>query len=146
MTLGQIAAYYGCELPGVESTREVVRTRCFLNCEGAEASGDKVLAIKPGHPGKPWKCHKEGCGKGGDLISMCDLMKPGRNASGKPRGDRFKQIVADLQAIVHAAVGAKASAAVLSKRAVRSDRSAARASLRTIQLPLTPKTTSPASR
>ena len=33
-------------------------------------------------------------------MSLCDLLKPGEHAEGKPRGERFKQILADLRAMI----------------------------------------------
>ena len=57
------------------------------------------MAIQPDHPAKIWRCHEAGCGRGGNLVSLCDLMKPGEHAQGKPRGERFKAILKDLQAM-----------------------------------------------
>jgi 5S rRNA maturation endonuclease (ribonuclease M5) len=59
-----------------------------------------LLAIQADHPAKQWHCHNYGCGKGGNLVSLCDLMKEGASAGGKPRGDRFKDIAKDLLAMV----------------------------------------------
>jgi hypothetical protein len=58
------------------------------------------LAIRAEEPTKPWRCHQYGCGKGGNLVGLCDLLKPGANAGGRARGERFKEIAADLAAIV----------------------------------------------
>jgi hypothetical protein len=55
--------------------------------------------IQPEHPAKIWRCHEKGCGRGGNLVSLCDLMKPGEHTEGKPRGERFKAILKDLQAM-----------------------------------------------
>ena len=48
------------------------------------------------------------CGKAGNLISLCDLLKPGENADGRPRGERFKEIASDLQAMSRGATKAEA--------------------------------------
>ncbi len=97
----QALAYYG--VANVElhrhETRGEIRSRCFLNCGRQGETNDRALCIEANHPGKPWKCFQSGCGKGGNLVSLCDLMKPGENAKGKPRGERFKAIAADLQAM-----------------------------------------------
>ena len=100
ITLEQAAAYYGVPLPELHHTRQEVRCQCFLNCGRTEETGDRALAIKVDHPAKQWKCHEYDCGKGSNLVGLCDLMKPGPNADGRPRGERFKEIAADLQAMV----------------------------------------------
>ena len=100
VTLEQAAAFYGVPLPELHRTGQEVRCRCFLNCGRTEETGDRALAIKVDHPAKQWKCHEYDCGKGSNLVGLCDLMKSGPNADGRPRGERFKGIAADLQAMV----------------------------------------------
>lgn len=100
VSLEQAAAFYGVSLPELHRTAEEIRSRCFLNCGHDGQTGDRALAIKADDPVKRWRCHQYGCGKGGNLVSLCDLMKPGACADGRPRGQRFKEIAADLQAIV----------------------------------------------
>jgi len=99
ITLEQAAAYYGVGLPELHRAGNETRTRCFLNCGKACETGDRVLAIQTDHPAKQWKCHQYECGKGGKLISLCDLMRSGQNAGGRPRGEWFKEIAADLKAM-----------------------------------------------
>ena len=99
VSLEQVAAYYGVQIPELHRVGAETRTRCFLNCGRTCETGDRVLAIQADHPAKQWKCHQYECGKGGNLISLCDLMKAGQNAAGRPRGDRFKEIAADLRAL-----------------------------------------------
>lgn len=96
----QAATFYGKELPQLDRVGSEIRSRCFLACGKSADTGDRVLAIQADHPAKQWKCHQKGCGKAGNLVSMCDLLKPGESAGGKPRGDRFKKIAADLAAMV----------------------------------------------
>lgn len=98
VNLEQVAAYYGAELPELKRVGEEIRTRCFLNCGRTEETGDRVMAIRADDPVRRWRCHQYGCGKGGNLVSLCDLLKPG--GDGRPRGDRFKEIAADLRAMV----------------------------------------------
>ncbi len=100
VTLEQVAAYYAAPLPDLKRVGEEVRTRCFLLCGRRGETGDRALAIKVEDPVKRWRCHQYGCGKGGNLVSLCDLLKPGGNGEGRPRGERFKQIAADLRAMV----------------------------------------------
>jgi hypothetical protein len=99
VTFEQAAAYYGIPLPELHRIGNEIRMRCFLNCGRAEETGNRALAIQADHPAKIWRCHQYGCAKGGNLVSLCDLMKPGQHADGKPRGERFKQILADLRAM-----------------------------------------------
>lgn len=99
VSVEQVAAFYGAELPEFARTGREVRTKCFLNCGVHEETGARALAIQVEHAAKIWRCHHYGCGRGGNLVSLCDLLKPGENANGKPRGERFKEIAKDLQAM-----------------------------------------------
>jgi len=100
VSLEQAAAFYGVSLPEMRRIADEVRTRCFLNCGRSEETGERALAIKVDDPVKRWRCHQYGCGKGGNLVSLCDLLKPGANMDGRPRGERFKEIARDLRAMV----------------------------------------------
>src|ERR1700675_2524392 len=100
VTLEQAASYYGVSLPELKRIGAETRTACFLNCGKAEATGDRAVALQLEDPAKKWHCHQYGCGKGGNLVSLCDLMKPGANAGGRPRGERFKDIAKDIQRII----------------------------------------------
>src|SRR5438309_626139 len=97
VSLPQVAGFYGVELPELKQIGSEIRSRCFLNC--GRTSGERALAIQAEHPAKQWKCHQAGCGKAGNLVSLIDLIKPGESSGGKPRGDRFKAIAADLAAM-----------------------------------------------
>ena len=99
VSLEDVARYYGAELPELHRVGSETRSRCFLLCGRSVETGDRALAIQTGHPAKQWHCHQYGCGKGGNLVSLCDLLKPGDAAGGRPRGERFKAIAADLLAI-----------------------------------------------
>lgn len=99
ITLEQAAGFYGLALPELKRVGAETRARCFLNCGKSQETGDRALAIQEGDPTKKWHCHQYGCGKGGNLISLLDLMKPGECMGGRPRGDRFKQIAADVVAM-----------------------------------------------
>ncbi len=100
VSLEQVTAYYGVELPELRKVGAETRTRCFLLCGRTGETGDRVLAIQTEHAAKQWACHQYGCGKAGNLVSLCDLLKPGAQGGGRPRGERFKEIAADLLAIV----------------------------------------------
>lgn len=99
LTLEDVARFYSVNLPELHRIGSETRTRCFLNCGRTKETGDRALAIQHEHPAKQWHCHQYGCGKGGNLVSLCDLVKPGDQAGGRPRGERFKAIAADLLAM-----------------------------------------------
>ncbi len=99
VTLEQVAAYYGVPLPELKRVGQETRTRCFLACGRTRETGDRALSIQTDHPAKQWKCFQYGCTKSGTLIALMDLLKPGANMGGRPRGDRFKTIAADLVAM-----------------------------------------------
>jgi hypothetical protein len=100
VTVEQVAAHYGVPLPDLKRIGDETRTRCFLNCGKTQETGDRALAIQEGHPARQWACHQYGCGRSGNLIGLMDLLKPGESMNGRPRGQRFKDIAADLRAIV----------------------------------------------
>jgi hypothetical protein len=99
VSLEQAAQFYGIPLPELHRTGQETRMKCFLNCGRAQETGSRVLAIQEQHPAKRWACHEYGCGKNGNFVGLCDLMKPGENAGGRPRDERFRAIALDLQAM-----------------------------------------------
>jgi len=105
--LEQALAYYDVQLPEIHRIGNEVRMRCFLNCGRTEETGERAIAIQADHPAKLWRCHQSGCGRGGNLVSLIDLLKPGAHSEGKPRGDRFKAIIADLLAMVEGKTAAE---------------------------------------
>jgi hypothetical protein len=105
VSLEKAAEFYRVDLPDIRRTGDEIRMRCFLNCGRAEETGDRAISIQLEHPAKIWRCHQQGCGRGGNLVSLCDLMKPGPHADGKPRGERFKAIIADLVAMTRGEIG-----------------------------------------
>ncbi|HEX5314169.1 MAG TPA: hypothetical protein VFX38_04565, partial [Gammaproteobacteria bacterium] len=100
LSVEQVALFYGVQLPDATRIGNETRMQCFLACGKAHETGDRALAIQTDHPAKQWKCHQYGCGKGGNLVSMCDLLKPGTNLNGRPRGQRFKEIASDIRKMV----------------------------------------------
>jgi 5S rRNA maturation endonuclease (ribonuclease M5) len=111
VTVEQVAAHYGVPLPELKRVGDETRARCFLACGRAEETGDRALAIQAQHPARQWQCHQYGCGKNGNLIGLMDLLKSGDNMGGRPRGPRFKELAADLKAIVEGAAPYVESAA-----------------------------------
>ena len=110
ITVEQVAGFYGVRLDQLHRVGEETRTRCFLACGRIEETGDRALAIQTNHPAKQWACHHYGCGKSGNLVSLCDFLKPGESAGGRPRGQRFKDIARDLQEMATGDTGALAAA------------------------------------
>ena len=110
VSLEQVAVYYGAALPELHRVGSETRARCFLNCGKTSETGDRALAIQHDHPVKQFQCHQYGCGKNGNLVSICDLLKPGTNAGGRPRGERFKKIAKDLLSMTDGGTGPAAAA------------------------------------
>jgi len=108
VSLEQVAAFYGVPLPELHETGQEIRTRCFLNCGKTEETGDRALAIRSDSPVKKWRCHQYGCGKGGNLVSMCGLLKFGPHCE-HPRGEEFKAIREDLKAMAAGTLAAPPS-------------------------------------
>jgi hypothetical protein len=101
VSLEQVAQFYGATLPELRRVGNETRSACFLNCGKAAPTGDRALSIQADTPQKTFYCHAYGCAKNGNLVSMCDLLKPGPSMNGRPRGERFKGIAADLQAMAN---------------------------------------------
>lgn len=95
------ARFYGVALPEIYRTGQETRTKCFLSCGRTKETGSRVLAIQEQHPAKPWKCHEYGCQKGGNFVGLCDLMKGGASEAGKPRGERFRSVALDIEAMAN---------------------------------------------
>ncbi len=104
VSLEQVAQFYGITLPELKRAGDEVRLRCFLACGRTDETGDRAIAIRADSPTKTWHCHNYGCGKGGNLLGLMDLMKPGTSAGGRPRGERFKELASDLASIVSGGV------------------------------------------
>lgn len=101
VSIEQAAEYYGIALQ-LERTTGEVRTRCFLNCGKTEETGDRAMAIDMDR--KRFRCHHYGCTAGGGLLDLMFRMKHGREPTGgKLRGEEFKEIAGDLQAIASGA-------------------------------------------
>ena len=108
VNIDQAAQYYGIALR-LERTTGEVRTRCFLNCGKTEETGDRAMAIDMDR--KRFRCHHYGCTAGGGLLDLMFWMKHGRQPTGgKLRGEEFKDIVGDLQAIAGGAAPLPAAA------------------------------------
>lgn len=101
ISVEQAAQFYGVALPELKAVGKEIRAACFLACGKSEPTGDRALAIQSTDPAKKWHCHQYGCGKGSNLVGLCDLMKPGANAGGRPRGERFKEIAQDLHSMAN---------------------------------------------
>lgn len=101
VSVDQAARYYGINLQ-LERTTGEVRTRCFLNCGKTQETGDRAMAIDLDR--KRFRCHHYGCTAGGGLLDLMFRMKYGHEpAGGRLRGEQFKEIVGDLQAIADGA-------------------------------------------
>src|ERR1700678_185875 len=100
VTVEQVAAYYGVPLPDLHRVGDETRTRCFLTCGRTQETGDRALATQDQHPARQCACHQWGWRKNGNLSGLMDLLSPGQTMGGRPRGERLKQIAADLRAIV----------------------------------------------
>ena len=99
VTLEQTLAFYAVTNAEIQRVGNEIRTRCFLACGKKGETGNRALAIQADHPAKIWRCFEAGCGRSGNLVSLCDFLKPGDHGNGRPRGDRFKAILHDLQAM-----------------------------------------------
>lgn len=92
-------------LKPLRQVRDQIRTHCFLLCGRTEPTRDDALSICTSTPEMKWQCFHGECRqdnnrpRSGNLIGLCDLLKPGENHGGKPKGARFREIAKDLQTI-----------------------------------------------
>jgi 5S rRNA maturation endonuclease (ribonuclease M5) len=100
ISIEQVLTHFGLVHEIAHRTGNEIRTRCFLNCGKSEPTGDRALAIKD-EDVKRWCCHQYTCPHkaGGNLVGLIDLVLPGENGNGRPRGERFKEVLATLQQI-----------------------------------------------
>lgn len=101
LSIRQVAAYYGVQLPEGFGDSGEQRMRCpCANCTGH--ADDRSVSINTSDPFKRWKCHREGygCGAQGNLVAFAYCFKHGvMPAGGKPTGKDFYAIAQDLEAI-----------------------------------------------
>src|SRR4051794_12244703 len=71
VSLEAAAHFYGVALPELKKVGAETRSRCFLECGRTGETGDRVLSIQAETALKTWHCHQYGCGKGGNLVSLC---------------------------------------------------------------------------
>lgn len=112
VSVEHVLAHFGLAHEIAYRVGNEIRTRCFLNCGKTEPTGDRVLAIQADDV-KRWCCHRYECPhkQGGNLVGLVDLMLPGTNGNGRPRGERFKEVLRTLEQIGGATSGPAASPA-----------------------------------
>jgi hypothetical protein len=100
VSVEQVLTHFGLAHEIAHRIGHEIRTRCFLNCGKTEPTGDRVLAIQ-NKDVKRWCCHRYECPhkQGGNLVGLVDLLLPGANSNGRPRGERFKEVLGTLQQI-----------------------------------------------
>ena len=52
VSVEQVGAFYGVQLPELHRVGKEIRSRCFLTCGRTCETGDRVLAIQADHPAK----------------------------------------------------------------------------------------------
>lgn len=100
VSVEQVLTHFGLAHEISQRVGREIRSRCFLNCGKTEPTGDRVLAIQD-EDVKRWCCHRYECPHkaGGNLVGLIDLLLPGTNSGGRPRGERFKEVLRTLQQI-----------------------------------------------
>ena len=107
--LETVLRFYGvADSVELQRSGNEVRMRCLLNCGKESETGDRAISVRTGDPAKRWKCHQYECGKSGNLVGLIDLLKDGPNMGGRPRGERFKAIARDLEAMANCVASAAA--------------------------------------
>lgn len=95
VSVEQMFRYYGLPLPPMATNSRETRMACpFPHCGKQAPTGAKAISIQQDTRGFLWRCFHYGCSHGGNDVSFADLLRD-TAGDGKPRRDRFKQIVAD---------------------------------------------------
>ena len=101
LTVSQVAAYYGFQLPEGFGDAGEQRMRCpCTGCTGH--TDDRSVSINASDPFRRWKCHREnyGCGAQGNLVTLAYCLRHGAMPpGGKPTGREFFAIAQELEAI-----------------------------------------------
>lgn len=109
--LEQLAGFYGIGLPEVQQVGREVRTACFLDCGKTEETGSRAVAVRDVSDNIRWRCHQYGCGKGGNLATLCGYLRFGSDLQAPLRGEQFRRVRDDLRAMVGGATRVTAAAA-----------------------------------
>ncbi|QDV48471.1 toprim domain-containing protein [Gimesia fumaroli] len=97
----RIASFYNVSLPELHKTQNETRLACIFACGKEQETGDRAISIKIKQDGAVFRCFQYGCTVRGNLLNLMYLMKHNSEpADGKLKGRDFKEIAADLQALV----------------------------------------------
>lgn len=97
----RIASFYNVSLPELHKTQNETRLACIFACGKEQETGDRALSIKAKQDGAVFRCFQYGCTVRGNLLNLMYLMKHNSEpADGKLKGREFKEIAADLQALI----------------------------------------------
>lgn len=95
VTVERLFQYYSAPLPAILSNSREQRIACpFPHCGKKGPTGPKAISIQQDARGFIFRCFNYGCSKGGNDVSFADLLRD-TCGDGKPRGDRFRQILQD---------------------------------------------------
>lgn len=97
VTVERLFQYYGVSAPNVLSSGKELRLACpFSHCGRKGPTSPKAIAIQNDTRGFVFRCFHYGCSHGGNDVGFADLLRDNQG-DGRPRGDRFKQIVREYQ-------------------------------------------------
>tara|TARA_R110002049_G_scaffold167265_3_gene333451 strand:- start:3142 stop:4347 length:1206 start_codon:yes stop_codon:yes gene_type:complete len=97
----RIASFYNVSLPELHKTQNETRLACIFACGKEQETGDRAISIKTKQDGAVFRCFQYGCTVRGNLLNLMYLMKHNSEpADGKLKGQEFKEIASDLQALV----------------------------------------------
>lgn len=99
--LERIAAFYNVSLPELHKRQNETRMACIFACDKNHETGDRALAVKTKTDGVIFRCFQYGCTVRGNLLHLMHWLKHDREPTGGSlKGQEFKEIATDLQAVV----------------------------------------------
>lgn len=99
VSVERLFEYYGVSMPPMIANSREQRMACpFPHCGKKGPTGQKAISIQQDARGFIYKCFHYGCQHGGNDVSFADLLRD-CGGDGKPRGDRFRQVLNDYVAM-----------------------------------------------
>ena len=123
VTPERLHQFHNVPCPEIRASGDEVRLACHLNCGKTCPTGSHAISIRLTDQGFLWHCFARNsyCQKSGNDVAYNDLLRDA-NGDGKPRGDRFRQNLADYLQMQSGVTHQKCTALLESKPPVLQNR------------------------
>ena len=90
-----ICQFYGIDQGELLRRSSEIRSACFLSCGKSDETGNRAISFDTTKP--RWHCYEYGCGKGGNLVTLCGYARFGTELATPVRGSQFKAVRDDIR-------------------------------------------------